>query len=167
MSRCYVIEWYGPFTEEELNSKYSKNELKDFRFYLLSGCKKRQRTSTWQYCGITERLVTKRFKDKGHKISTILREQNIWLGKFSNKAYNRSRYNIELVEHLIISAFIIDQNDKKTKSYPKEPIGLINFWCTKNGKKRVRKLYQIQKDMSDVVIYDGDNIWYADKLSLY
>ena len=166
IKKCFSIEWHGPFTEEDLKDELMKNKLADFRFYLLSGCRKYQHgDATWQYCGITERIVTNRFKDKNHKISTITRNKFIWLGKFGNKSFSKNRANIELIEHLIISAFLIDQNEKKTKSFPKEPIGIINLWFTKNGERRIRKVHKIQKDMSDVIVYDGYDIWYADKLN--
>lgn len=163
-TKCFIIEWHGPFTYEYLKNTPS-DKIKDFRFYALSGCCKYQKgTPTWLYCGITERIITKRFKDKGHKISDITRNREIWLGRFSNPVFSRNRRNIELVEYLIISAYDLALNKKKTKSYPPSPVGIINIWYTKNGERRVNKTHVVQKELADTIFFDGINIWTSNKL---
>lgn len=163
--KCFVLEWYGPFSYDELDKYVKENANLKFRFYAISGLCSRQRGEPiWQYCGITERLITQRFKDKDHKIKNITRDKEIWLGRFSNPMLSNNRNIIELVEHLIICSYELSLNEKKTKTFPKEPIGIFNLWFNKNKERRLRKICAVQKEMSDTIIFDGLHIWTGDKL---
>ena len=162
IKKSYIIDWSGPYTIDNLESYINGNAADCI--YLISGLQKYQRGSGQvQYCGITQRDVLKRLKDEFHHINEVPRDCQIWMGRFANPAFRRDRHNLESVEHLLIYYEKPFLNDKKKKAPPKEPVVVINRWRDTNDNYRQRRRHPVQ-EIPDVIMFDGEEFWSADRL---
>ncbi|MFV0398219.1 MAG: hypothetical protein ACK5JU_09445 [Bacteroidales bacterium] len=156
MNNTFIIEWIGPFYSPDELKRWEKinNQNYDFNFYIITGKLKGKRSIT-KYCGITESkrgYIHSRFYDKSHKIHSVIRNRNIWIGRIDDENL-RVRNNFELCEHMIISYWQPEQNTKKKAYYPQSPILLINRWFDTKKSLRIKEIYPAQ-ELSDVIIYD-------------
>lgn len=159
MSKSFTINWVGPFQNiDELKEwEQINNEDCEYNFYIITGKEKGKRTFS-KYCGITDTQRGKlycRFYDKSHKVYSLERDRNIWIGSLVDGDM-RNRSNLELCETLIISYWQPEVNIKKKNYYPAEDVILINRWFNTNRNVRIRSIYPAQ-ELSDVIIYDAFN----------
>jgi hypothetical protein len=164
----FIIEWVGPFNnKEELRMWERKNNLnQEFKFYILTG-KTKGKQKVCSYCGITEQEYVYRRYANHPKFSSINRELNIWIGKFTDPKL-AIRSNLEMCETLLVSYWQCQLNNKKRKYYPATSLLIINRWFSLNLKPRVKRLYPVQS-LSDVILYDCDDgeIWISEQLKKY
>ena len=159
MDKTFVINWIGPFSCVEELAEWERENNKDysFNFYIITGKLKSKKAIT-KYCGITNTqrgYVYSRFYDKTHKVHSLFRQRNIWIGCITDENL-RTRDNFELCETMIISYWQPEENIKKKAYYPPNPVVLINRWFFTNKKIRVKAIYPAQ-DLSDIIIYDEQN----------
>jgi len=161
--KTYVIEWQGPFTLKEINE--IKDKKSSGSLYLVSGLQRYQHgESVIQYIGISSRGAAIRFKDKGHKGELVQRERQYWLGHITN-ASEKNRDNLELAEHVLIYTCKAPLNKNKKDNAPHEPAIIANRWLNKTGDTyRQRRLWPVQKDVPDIILFDGDHVWTCDSL---
>ena len=166
ISKLFVIDWVGPFSEIEELKKWEKhnNTMRNYYFYIISGKPYNMRNYR-SYCGITQNkdgYVYKRYQcDPNHKIHTM-RDKEIWIGRFSdNSAHSRS--DIELCETMIVSYWQPELNNKKKSTYPSSNIVLINRWFKTDLVPRQNNIYIAQK-MSDLIILDESGIWGTERV---
>ena len=163
IKKAYVVEWRGPYTEEKINQIHDKHN--SGAVYIVSGLQRYEHgTPVIQYIGITKRGAAIRFVDKGHKSQNVPRERQYWLAHLSNPALERIRDNLELVEHALIYACDPEQNEKKRYSPPKHPVALVNRWFTDDGRYRERRVWPVQKEVPDVIVFDGESFWTSGSL---
>ena len=155
----------GPYTREEIDDNLDKR--KSGCLYLVSGLTRYEHGSPrLQYIGISERGAAVRFHDKDHKSELISRERQFWLGHFSNLNQEATRSNLELAEHALVYACEPERNVAKIFSPPRKPVVVINRWFTQEGYYREKRLYPAQKEVPDVIVYDGESFWKCDRLKL-
>lgn len=166
LNKMFVVQWYGPFETLEQLKYWEKNNNTSFSFnlYLLTGKEKFQKKYS-HYCGITkQQYIFQRLQKNHDKFPLIIRERNIWAGRFADPS-QVDRENAELVESLIISYWQPQLNDKKKKYFPRESVGLINKWYNKQQKSLQNRRFPAQS-LTDVVLYDknDEEIWTAEQL---
>ena len=156
IKKAYVVEWSGPFTDEQLEQIEDKSA--SGCLYIVSGLKKYQRgAARIQYIGITERGAAVRFTDKNHPSKNVVRERRYWLAHLSNIAQETTRANLELIEHALIYTCQTDENKSKKHSRPKKPMVVVNRWITSDGcYYREYRTSPVQKAVPDVIVYDGE-----------
>lgn len=172
IKELYVIEWMGPY--KSLDEICNREDTAKCCIYLITGHFSRESNGI-KYVGITKRLPEKRFSDKDHQKKQI-KEKQYWTGRFSVLSYNnlekpRNRARAELVEHLIIRYLsslpkVKILNDKKTKEYPKKPIGIISRWQKRyNDDARLNKP-SILRMLPDVLLYSDKGFRSAPKMRI-
>ena len=164
VKKAFVIEWQGPYTLEEIN------ELQDKRnsgsMYMVSGLHRYQHgESIVQYIGISKRGAAIRFHDKGHKSELVSRECQYWLGHITN-APETNKDNRELAEYALIYTCQPPLNEKKKVTRPKQPVVVINRWLNEAGEYRQRRVWPVQKDVPDIIFFDGEAFWTCERLKL-
>lgn len=162
IKKTYVIEWQGPFSLDEIN------EIKDKRnsgsLYLVSGLQRYQHgQSVVQYIGISKRGAAIRFKDQGHKSELVSRECQFWLGHITNTS-EKNKDNRELAEYALVYTCQPSLNKMKKSTRPHEPVVVINRWLNEAGEYRQRRVWPVQKDVPDIILFDGDDIWTCESL---
>ena len=163
IKKTFVVEWQGPFTQEEVDSIINKR--KSGCMYLVTGLAHYQRgDSILQYIGISTRGAAVRLHDRGHKCEKVPRECRFWLGHFSNLNQETTRTNLELAEHVLIYHCQPEQNVSKKMNPPHKPAIVINRWLKADGKYRTRRTNPAQQALPDVILYDGDEFWTCDQL---
>lgn len=163
IKKSYIIEWQGPFSLDEING--IKDKGNSGSLYLVSGLQRYQRgESVIQYIGITKRGAAIRFMDKGHKSEQVARERQYWLGHITNAPEKRIKDHRELVEYALVYTCQPPLNEKKKKSRPHEPVVVINRWLNCSGEFRQRRVWPVQKDVPDVIFYDGYDFWTSESL---
>ncbi|MFI3220430.1 MAG: hypothetical protein QX189_15120 [Methylococcales bacterium] len=151
------IHWYGPYFLDEVNEFDAGNGL-----YLLTGKRKYQREEEIQYCGITEKSFSNRFKNH-HKIPEIVNDLNIWLGEVAYPS-KPSRIHLETAEAIVIYFLQPSINERK-KCKPPIPTTLISHWFKRNDEPRFNQL-SIYKNLHDVLSWDGE-YWRTGNLVVY
>jgi hypothetical protein len=155
--KTIILNWSGPYSLAEVREdRETGNGL-----YLLTGKRRYERNSTIQYCGITEKTFSERFRNH-HKIFEITKEQKIWLAEVEYPK-NFDRGILEMAEKIIIWTWQLPSNDKKKVS-PSEPVTILHFWFNKNGKPR-RNQVSILKGFSDVLSWNG-KLWRSGNLKV-
>ena len=164
IKKAYVVEWSGPFTDEQLEQIEDKSA--SGCLYIVSGLKKYQRgAARIQYIGITERGAAVRFTDKNHPSKNVVRERRYWLAHLSNMAQETTRANLELIEHALIYTCQTDENKSKKHSRPKKPMVVVNRWITSDGcYYREYRTSPVQKAVPDVIVYDGEYFLTCERL---
>jgi len=164
IKKAYVVEWSGPFTDEQLEQIEDKSG--SGCLYIVSGLKKYQRgAARIQYIGITERGAAVRFTDKNHPSKNVVRERRYWLAHLSNMAQETTRANLELIEHALIYTCQADENKSKKHSRPKKPMVVVNRWITSDGcYYREYRTSPVQKAVPDVIVYDGEYFLTCERL---
>ena len=161
--KSFVIEWRGPFTQEEIDSIINKK--KSGCMYLVTGLARYEHGKPrLQYIGISTRGAAVRLHDRGHKCELVPRECRFWLGHFSNLNQEATRTNLELAEHALVYYCQPEQNESKMMSPPQKPTIVINRWLKANGEYRTRRVTPAQQAIPDVILYDGDEFWACDQL---
>lgn len=155
--KTYIVKWYGPFTDEEVEQHSFANGL-----YLITGLQKGKRIKDIQYCGITEGVLAKRLT-RHHKKDLITREREYWLGKVETDML-LLRQDLELIESLIIYFWQPQLNEQKRKNAPAQTV-VINRWYDKVGNLRRRSQHQAQQ-LNDVIFWDGED-WHIGNLKVY
>lgn len=165
IKKAYVVEWSGPFTDEQLDEFEDKSS--SGCLYIVSGLRKYQRGEpTIQYIRISERGAIVRFHDKAHPSENIIRERRYWLAHLSNFNQEATRANLELIEHALIYTCQSDINKSKRYNPPKRPVVIINRWLkTDCVSYRVRRISPVQLAVPEVILYDGDDFWTCNSLA--
>lgn len=185
-----MLQWFGPFESIADCEQWSKthSEEREFNFYIVWGKKhgKGVRHHTL-YCGKTEQKKTDdRFKDVSHPTQTLAVKE-IWLARFSGsklrqlapdgKLKRGMHQYIECVEHGLINYFTqlkcikgIDfdiENEKKTKSQPKQSLCIVNQWYDRcQATNKINKRHDVPKILPDVIYYDrneDNGLWKESK----
>lgn len=156
--KTYVVNWHGPFTDEEV-----ENFNDAFGLYLITGKLKSQKIGDIQYCGITERNLCDRLK-RHHKKSLVSRDRQYWLGQIESSSRRLQRKDLELVESLVIYFWQVELNERKRKRAP-ERVVIVNRWFNKDGILRMRKTH-IGQHLNDVIFWDGEE-WHLGNLKIY
>jgi len=157
--KTYIINWQGPYEDEDLNTIDDNSGL-----YLITGYQKHKKTELIQYCGITEQNFATRLNNNHHKKELITRDRKFWIGKIkSDKKITRD--DLEIVEKLIIYFWQPILNEKKKYSLP-SPTVVINRWYYTNGVIRKRIKHEAQK-LHDVIFWDGTDWHLSDRLRLF
>ena len=164
IKKAFVVEWQGPFTEEELDRIEDKS--KSGCLYIISGLRRYQHGDPQiQYIGITKRGAVVRFHDKNHPSEQVLRNRQYWLGHLSNVNQEATKANRELIESALIFTCQTELNKKKKCSPPKKPVVVVNRWITADGEFfREYRITPVQKAVPDVILYDGDDFWTCERL---
>ncbi|WP_373777126.1 hypothetical protein [Glaesserella sp.] len=160
-----LIHWFGPFTlDEVINSDWGREK----GLYIATGKTKGSRSdSSIQYCGITDRPYSNRFKNHD-TLPNITRELQIWLGDVVVSPYP-SRNSTKLKEPERLLTYYLDfelnlLNKKNLNSKPE--IGtLVNYWFKKDRTLRARKPIEMN-DLPDVISWDGE-VFRSGKLSIH
>lgn len=166
INKLFTIEWVGPFQDIESLIYWEKehNTKSNYYFYIITG-KPAYKQIAQNYCGITQNkdgYVHKRFLNDSNHIIHLLRDKEIWIGKFSdNKSHIRN--DIELCETMLISYWQPELNIRKKSYYPDEYAAIINRWFKTNLEPREKCLYTAQT-MPDLIIYDGHSIWGTERI---
>ena len=166
IKKAYVVEWSGPFSDEQLCE--IEDKANSGCLYIVSGLRKYQRgESRIQYIGISQRGAIVRFQDNNHPSHQVLRNRRCWLGHLSNVSQEATRTNLELIESALIYTCQaeLDLNVKKKSSHPKKPVVVINRWLTTTGDYREKRISPVQKSVPDIVLYDGEHFWTCERLS--
>ena len=166
----FLVKWYGPFTQEELQKWEEKQKFK-CSIYLLHGMLKHAKTKESYYCGISTRSVHKRLCDKDHHINEIKdRLNSIYAGCISN-VENPSSNSIRLIEKMI-TAYLADTIGRKSMlnltnfKYPKQNVYVVNEWW----KEDTEYLWQRQPKnapshiLPDVLTY---HYWDSNDIEMY
>lgn len=163
IKKTYVIEWQGPFSLDEINE--IKDKKNSGSLYLVSGLQRYQRgDSVVQYIGISKRGAAIRFKDKEHKSELVPRERQYWLGHITN-APEKKESNLRLVEHALLYTCKPPLNVQNVDRQPHFPVLVVNRWLNKSGDiYRQRRIWPVQKDVPDIIMFDGTDAWTCDKL---
>lgn len=167
----YALEWFGPY--ESIEDIWADDDTSSCSIYLITGKVAYERSSEHiKYVGITERDPAKRLSDKVHqKKQEKIKNKKFWVGKFSKASNRNNRSHAELIETLFVRyLFLADVkllNDKKKRSIPRKPITVINRWFLKNSNDHRLNKPSLVKDLPDVLLFDGDEYWGANKLSCY
>lgn len=163
IKKAYVVEWSGPYTDEQLEEIEDKSN--SGCLYIVSGLRKYQRGEPKiQYIGISERGAAVRFHDKSHPSEQVIRNRQYWLAHLSNVSQETTRANLELIEHALIYTCQTDVNKSKKASHPKKPVVVINRWLTIDGYYRERRISPVQKAVPDIILFDGENFWTCEQL---
>ena len=164
IKKAFVVEWQGPFSEEELDRIEDKS--KSGCLYIISGLRRYQHGEPKiQYIGITKRGAVVRFQDKNHPSEQVLRNRQYWLGHLSNVNQEAAKANRELIESALIYTCQTELNKKKKSSPPKKPVVVVNRWITADGEFfREKRITPVQKAVPDVILYDGDDFWTCERL---
>ena len=163
IKKAYVVEWKGPYTDEQLNTMENKSE--SGCIYIVYGLRKYQRGNPKiQYIGITVKGAVIRVHQKGHPSENVVRARRYWFGHLSNVVQEATRSNLELIEHALIYTCKTDINKSKKYSHPKKPVVVINRWITPDDYYRENRTSPVQKAVPDVIVYDGTYFWKSDKL---
>ena len=72
--KTYIVKWQGPFDDFEIEKLGAA-----FGLYLITGYQKGKRSKDIQYCGITEKDLSKRLA-RHHKKELVTREREYWFG---------------------------------------------------------------------------------------
>lgn len=164
IKKTYVIEWKGPFSQDEidvLDDKPGSGCL-----YLISGLVRYEHgTPKLQYIGLSTRGAAVRFKDYDHKENLVIREKEYWLGHFSNQRQETTKGNLELAEFALRYTCQPPLNEKKKSSRPGAPVAVINRWMTCDGLYREKRIHPVQKTVPDVIVYDGESFWTCERLN--
>jgi hypothetical protein len=170
IKEIYVIEWMGPYNS--LDDLCCREDTANCCIYLITGHVSHE-SNRIKYVGITKRLPEKRFSDKDHQMKQI-KEKQYWAGRFSVSSYNilenpRNRARAELVEHLIIRYLsslpkLKILNEKKTKTYPKKPIGIISRWQKRYTDDARFNKPSILQVLPDILLYSENDFWSAPKI---
>ena len=161
--KTYVIEWKGPFSQEDIDAINDKP--RSGCLYLISGLVKYEHGGPkLQYIGLSTRGAAIRFKDRGHKENLVIHEKQYWLGHFSNQRQEATPANLELAEFALIYTCQPPLNDKKKINRPGAPVAVINRWMTCNDRYREKRIHPVQKTVPDVIVYDGETIWTCERL---
>jgi hypothetical protein len=155
--KTYIVKWQGPFDDFEIEKLNAA-----FGLYLITGYQKAKRTKDIQYCGITEKDLSKRLA-KHHKKDLVTREREYWFGQIVSTS-ELQRVDLELVESLIVYFWQPQLNEKKKKN-PPEPTVVISRWYDKNKKLRRRNTHEGQ-NLDDVIFWDGEE-WHIGDLKIY
>lgn len=168
IKKIYVLEWYGPY--DSIEDIWNDYDTEACSIYLITGKEKFERGPEHiKYVGITERDPAKRLKDKDHKEKQkLISYKKYWVGRFSRSSNKNSRTNVELIETLFVHYLHISEekiiNDKKLKKRPETPLVVVNRWFLKSHDyHRMNKPARLSS-LPDVLLYDGDEYWGADKL---
>ena len=160
------INWYGPFTLEEIDKNFEnekeinrrkKDSLYRNGFYVWTGKTQGQHSEHIQYIGITERAFVDRFWATEHKNWYIAKkDKKVWIGKITNA--KTTREDFEDAEYILVSYCKRNNqarlNEKKTN--------LPQFSCTvissffKKDESRYEKVPSIIRAISEVVIWDAE-----------
>lgn len=152
--RAYVINWYGPYSYENLNQNKHKNVL-----YLIAGKLKRDGL-IYTYCGITNGTAFKRINNLSHKSWSLKSNVEYWVGVVERKN-KPSRSLLETLENVIINFWKPELNERKVWLRPKNRIVIINQWLNTSGEIRINKNHIIQ-DLNDFIFYNGRD-WIVSK----
>ena len=165
-NKLYVIEWVGPFENMDSLMNWEKENNADhlYNFYIVTG-KLPKKRKVQSYCGITQNkdgFVYKRYQCDTSHIVHKMRDEEIWIGKFSDSEIH-PREDIELCETMIISYWQPELNKKKKSYFPTDNIVLVNRWFKPSFEPRQKCKYAAQ-EMSDLIILDDDAIWGTEKI---
>ena len=155
----YFVNWYGPFTHDEVNRLYDKNNLYEGfsgnGLYAWTGKVKRQRNNAClKYIGITSVTFWERFAAKDHKHWNINRDKYVWLGKVQNK--KSTKVDLEAAEYLLISYCAPILNDQKTDTLPPFSCTVISKFFKKD-KTAYQRVPSIIRPIPDVVIWNHES----------
>ena len=149
--RAYVINWYGPYSYENLRQNKHKNVL-----YLIAG-RKKMNGLIYSYCGITTTTVFRRINfDPNHKSWKLKSDKEFWIGVI-DRSIKPSKSLLETLEHVIINFWKPELNKNKKIKLPKNRIVIINQWLNPKGDIRFNKKYFTQK-LEDLIFFNG-NEW--------
>ena len=173
MKTCYV-NWYGPYSLEEIYAGEPEQELgvSGNGLYMFTGRRRCQRGNpTLQYIGITKQSYAVRFKAH-HRLHEIPNECSIWLGQLDHldKASSESVGKaIELVESMLI--YFCDQtllNERKIANPPKESCSVFSRYFNRQGERRLRQRRLFQP-LPDVMVWERENnvLYYSYRLQQY
>ena len=165
-NNLFTIEWVAPFFNIESLIKWEKehNHTLNYLFYIVTGIPTNKQKIR-SYCGISMNkagyIYNRYLADKTH-IVHYLRNEEIWIGKFSDNSPH-TREDVELCETMIISYWQPELNIRKKAYYPNKSVTIINRWYKKDLQPREKNIYTAQT-MPDLIIYDGSAIWGTEKI---
>ncbi len=156
--KSYSVKWYGPFHSISDVEDWEQEENISYHLYLLQG-KRRNAKNYSYYCGRTGRSCSRRFKDKYHHINEIPQQQNIWVGRFTNR-FNGE--DIKVAENLLIHTLARKVNETQLinkvsldfQSMEKN-ICMVIQWSNPRLNKQPEN--SIKTMFPDVIVYDSDN----------
>ncbi len=153
------INWYGPYTEDDVEYLDGGNGL-----YMFTGKRKHQREdSEIQYFGITKNSYKGRFK-RHHKLQEINRDLKIWLGEISYPT-EHIREHLETAESIMVYFWQPKLNEKKKLMPPPVSTTVISHWFNANRNIRLNQK-SIYKYLPDVICWDG-KYWRTGNLSVF
>lgn len=158
MTKAALINWYGPYTFEEMKEEKEWGD----GIYLVTGKLKYKKKADIHYCGITERNFYGRFK-RNSKLEKIERDKEFWVGEIDYPNQHK-RDILELIENLIIYYWQPELNEKKKRKVPEE-VTIINKWFTQNEEVRYEQA-PIVEYLTDVISWDGET-WRAGNLEVW
>ena len=136
----YLIRWYGPFKTPKEVKEFENEHEHTFKcsLYLLHGKLKHAKSREHYYCGMSEREIFARLRDKGHHIEEIKdRLNSIYVGRISNVKRLNSEC-IRLAENIITAVLANEVGDKQILNkinmyYPNTNVYVINEWWDKDA----------------------------------
>lgn len=173
--KSITIHWQGPYPVDK--DKLGKNDFGDIflrrgGLYLFTGkTHNNEKKEGIKYIGIAEgsekNCFWERFKRHHHlpKVKTL----KIWLGTIYYPR-SKAREYLEETESILIY-FVQPKLNSAKKVTPPGPLTVINKWHKANNnswssKPRHKKPY-VLSELDDVLIWDGEYWWTADKLRIY